>query len=519
MKDALDALIEHLKSVLEKAPGSRDQFDPRGAWRILIMMSSRMVNHCRVILAAIPDIVQDESANTRLWRTVAKRRNLPLLQEETQRMHTIVKALTLMILVSSHGDVVNSADIEQQLTSRVYIQPFWWLFDSDTARFHDMLNLLKTTVAETYQEQSFIRRLYTAATQSVSLLLSTNEQINAEVCCFKVAFPLPLTRVSQSHRAGIAAASIEYLRVLWNFAETGVPSLVVSLAKPFIKVSQNFCVPVPSQLNLPFSSVLVLVTSDNPLLFTIPESFQPDQSPDSLPNPGARFQSQKTDRTLPEPVPLDPEISLALKGDTDDVSLLGEQVDGFIVLPAEQRRHVEDVPFVNPAVSMELDPLLLDMSTPRTPESSRLSRSVSLTAAADTDAYQCVPILLHYHGGGFISGSPSTHETYLREWAKATGAVVFSVDYTKAPEKIFPHAVEECFFFYKYLVHDANAFQIRPSQFVIAGDSAGGNLALAVLFKAIQAGLRMPDALFLFYPAVDVSKYGSCATLVLVGVT
>jgi acetyl esterase/lipase len=42
-----------------------------------------------------------------------------------------------------------------------------------------------------------------------------------------------------------------------------------------------------------------------------------------------------------------------------------------------------------------------------------------------------LPVLFHIHGGGFISGSPSTHEVYLREWAKATDAIIFAVDYTK----------------------------------------------------------------------------------------
>jgi acetyl esterase/lipase len=63
-----------------------------------------------------------------------------------------------------------------------------------------------------------------------------------------------------------------------------------------------------------------------------------------------------------------------------------------------------------------------------------------------------VPIILHFHGGGFVSGNAATHEVYLREWAKETSAIVFSVDYTLAPEAQYPLALEECYYIYRWLL-------------------------------------------------------------------
>lgn len=182
LRDAVDALEEHLKSLLEKSKANVDAFDSRGSWRICLMMATRLINACRTFVSNIPDISQDETTNTRIWRTYAKRKQLPLILEETDRINTLVKAMSLMILVTNHGDVVTADDVEYQLTNRVFISPFWWKFDTDTLRFHDMLNLLKATIAETYKKESFIARLYSAAAQSVSLLLSSNQNLAKEVC-------------------------------------------------------------------------------------------------------------------------------------------------------------------------------------------------------------------------------------------------------------------------------------------------------------------------------------------------
>jgi len=104
----------------------------------------------------------------------------------------------------------------------------------------------------------------------------------------------------------------------------------------------------------------------------------------------------------------------------------------------------------------------------------------------------------------FITGSASSHEVYLRIWAKETPVLIISVDYVLSPEVQYPHQLEECYHVYKWLL-GPNSLGIKPSVLILAGDSAGGNLALTVTFKAIKDGLRVPDGLLLAYPAVDMT--------------
>eukprot|EP00029_Vermamoeba_vermiformis_P011826 TRINITY_DN662_c0_g1_i1.p1 TRINITY_DN662_c0_g1~~TRINITY_DN662_c0_g1_i1.p1 ORF type:complete len:949 (-),score=206.38 TRINITY_DN662_c0_g1_i1:146-2992(-) len=117
-----------------------------------------------------------------------------------------------------------------------------------------------------------------------------------------------------------------------------------------------------------------------------------------------------------------------------------------------------------------------------------------------------LPVVLHFHGGGFLSGNAKSHETYLREWAKASGALIISVDYTLAPDAKYPYALDECYYVYEWLVSGKNQLGIHPSKIILAGDSAGGNFVLGVTFKAIANGIRVPDALLCSYPALDLRR-------------
>jgi len=115
-----------------------------------------------------------------------------------------------------------------------------------------------------------------------------------------------------------------------------------------------------------------------------------------------------------------------------------------------------------------------------------------------------LPVILHFHGGGFISGSSAMHENYLREWAISTGAIIVSVDYRLSPKFKYPTATLECFAVYKWLVTGSDlGFNI--SKITLVGDSAGGNLAIGVTMKAIMEGLRVPDGLIAHYPCLDMT--------------
>jgi acetyl esterase/lipase len=121
-------------------------------------------------------------------------------------------------------------------------------------------------------------------------------------------------------------------------------------------------------------------------------------------------------------------------------------------------------------------------------------------------------LIFHLHGGGFLAMSSFSHETYLRSWAIETGLSIISVDYTNTPKQHYPVQVEECYQAYKWVLQNAEQhLGISLKKIVFAGDSAGGNLVLAVLIRAIYDGLRIPDALVLSYPAtyLDLSPSAS----------
>ena len=120
-------------------------------------------------------------------------------------------------------------------------------------------------------------------------------------------------------------------------------------------------------------------------------------------------------------------------------------------------------------------------------------------AQADTDG-----IILFCHGGGFQIGSTLSHRSLMCRLAESAHTPVLGFDYRLAPEYRFPAAHEDCFAAYQALI----AQKIPPEKIVVAGDSAGGNLALGVALKAREAGLGMPAALVLISPWLDTSLRG-----------
>jgi epsilon-lactone hydrolase len=111
--------------------------------------------------------------------------------------------------------------------------------------------------------------------------------------------------------------------------------------------------------------------------------------------------------------------------------------------------------------------------------------------------------VLYFHGGGYFFCDLDTHRPlcgYLSRHAKAR---VLSVNYRLAPEAPFPAAVDDALAWYRTL---------DPTRLVVAGDSAGGGLALACLLAAREAGLAMPRGAVLFSPWTDLSCSGETMT-------
>jgi acetyl esterase/lipase len=113
-------------------------------------------------------------------------------------------------------------------------------------------------------------------------------------------------------------------------------------------------------------------------------------------------------------------------------------------------------------------------------------------------------LLLYFHGGGYIAGSPETHRPLVARLAQASEATVFSLAYRLAPEFAFPAAVRDGIDAYRHLIAKTAA----PEQVVLAGDGSGGGLAFAVLHAARNANLAMPAACVAMSPWADLSLSG-----------
>jgi epsilon-lactone hydrolase len=135
------------------------------------------------------------------------------------------------------------------------------------------------------------------------------------------------------------------------------------------------------------------------------------------------------------------------------------------------------------------------------------ARWFSVVALATVDD-EISPVVLHFHGGGYVMANPGTHGGLCSRLAYSSGGRVLSVDYRLAPEHPFPDAADDAFAAYRWLLDQG----IDPGRIVVAGDSAGGGLALGLLVRARDAGIDLPAGAALMSPWVDLTGSGESVT-------
>ncbi|HEX4669522.1 MAG TPA: alpha/beta hydrolase [Solirubrobacterales bacterium] len=113
------------------------------------------------------------------------------------------------------------------------------------------------------------------------------------------------------------------------------------------------------------------------------------------------------------------------------------------------------------------------------------------------------PLLVYFHGGGWVIGDLDTHDGVCRFLAAAAGTAVLSIDYRLAPEHPFPAAVEDAWAGFAWAATNAAELGIDPARIAVGGDSAGGNLAAVVSLLARAGGGAMPAMQLLIYPPTD----------------
>jgi acetyl esterase len=115
------------------------------------------------------------------------------------------------------------------------------------------------------------------------------------------------------------------------------------------------------------------------------------------------------------------------------------------------------------------------------------------------------PVLVYFHGGGWVIGDLETHDATVRALAAASGVTIVSVDYRLAPEHPFPAAIGDCMAAVRWVAEPSTAAElaIDPSRMAVGGDSAGGNLAAVVAQQLRDTGPPLRFQL-LVYPATDM---------------
>ena len=132
-------------------------------------------------------------------------------------------------------------------------------------------------------------------------------------------------------------------------------------------------------------------------------------------------------------------------------------------------------------------------------------KGVSVRIVRPKGRTDVLPVIMHFHGGGWVLGGKDTHDRLIRELAQGAQAAVVFVDYSRAPEAQYPAQIEEAYAATKWIADNGESLNLDPSRLVVVGDSVGGNMATVVTMLAKERGGPRIDFQVLFYPVTDAN--------------
>lgn len=143
------------------------------------------------------------------------------------------------------------------------------------------------------------------------------------------------------------------------------------------------------------------------------------------------------------------------------------------------------------------------------------SGEVSIRILRPQNATEKLPVIMFFHGAVWVMGSANTHDRLVRELTIGANAATVFVNYSRSPEAKFPIANEECYAATKYISEHARELNLDASHLAVAGDSVGGNMAIAVTLMARERDGPKIDYQILFYPVTSAElntlSYGQFA--------
>jgi acetyl esterase len=167
----------------------------------------------------------------------------------------------------------------------------------------------------------------------------------------------------------------------------------------------------------------------------------------------------------------------------------------YTLSPAEARSvltRAQAIPVGKPSARIE------DVTFPVGP-----TGAVPIRIIRPADAPEILPVVMYFHGGGWVLGDRDTHDRLVREIAVGAEAAVVFVEYDRSPEARYPTAIEQAYAATRYVVDNGASLHVDPLRLAVVGDSVGGNMAAAVTLMAKKRHGPKIAHQVLLYPVTD----------------